>query len=139
MKVLFKKLEPAARMPARAYNSAGYDVFCLEDVFMQPGTRQAIRTGIATAFEPGYVALIWDKGSTASKGIRSLAGVVDADYRGEWIIWLHNLSDKPMWFDAGQKIAQVLFQRVEEPVIEEVESLPESLRGSNCLGSSGAF
>lgn len=132
-----KLLRPGARPPERAYNSAGYDIRCTDPIDLPPGFRIAVHTGIACEVPAGHVALVWDRGSTGAKGIRSLAGVIDADYRGEWIVWLLNTSGEVVHFKAGDKVAQVLIQKVSAPLVRVVEELSETKRGENRLGSSG--
>ena len=132
-----KKLDDRAKLPTRAYNSAGYDLYCIGDWVINPNSRVGIRIGISCEFPEDFVALIWDKGSTGVKGLIRLCGVIDSDYRGEWLVWLHNLSTDPVHFVSGSKVAQVLFQRKETVAIQLVEDLTLTPRGDKCLGSSG--
>lgn len=85
----------------------------------------------------GYVALVWDKSSIGGKGIKTLGGVLDAGYRGEIFITVHNLHNESHTFEAGHKLAQVLIQKVELLDVEEVEELSETKRGEGRFGSTG--
>lgn len=85
----------------------------------------------------GHVALVWDKSSIGGKGIKTLGGVLDAGYRGEIFITVHNLQDEAYTFEAGHKLAQVLIQKVELLDVEEVEELSETKRGEGRFGSTG--
>jgi dUTP pyrophosphatase len=153
--VHFKKLLLHATLPTRSYRSAGYDVFAAECAVIEPGATRKIRLGIAAEFKESYVALTWDRSGMGSRGIERFGGVIDADYRGEWFITLHNANPRPGLFRrlwcwltgnappgtlnvfSGDKIAQMLFQRVEEPAVAWVEELSPSERGASGFGSSG--
>lgn len=138
MKTLFfKRLNPIAKLPKRAYNSAGYDVWPTETGVIPSGQRKVIPLGFATAFDPGYAAIIDDRGSTGFKGLTHLAGVIDADYRGEYMVIMYNSATEPYEYSPDKAIAQILFLKVEEPNVVEVATLPESIRDSGKLGSSG--
>lgn len=139
MELQIKKLDENAKVPHFAHDTdAGMDIFTVEDATIQPGERQFLKTGIAMAIPHGYAALVWDKsGIAAKRGLKTLAGVLDADYRGEVMIGLHNLSDEPQTFAAGDKIAQILIQKVEQPSITEVEELDDTDRGEGGFGSTG--
>lgn len=153
--VNFKRLISTAQLPTRAYCSAGYDVYAAEYAVIEPGSTKKIRLGIAAEFKENYVALAWDRSGMGSRGIERFGGVIDADYRGEWFVTLHNANPRPgllrrlwCWLTghalpgtlnvfSGDKIAQVLFQRVEEPTVQWVEELSSSERGVSGYGSSG--
>ncbi|MDD5397360.1 MAG: dUTP diphosphatase, partial [Candidatus Moranbacteria bacterium] len=86
----------------------------------------------------GHAALIWDKSGISHKnGIKTLGGVIDSNYVGEWFVGLVNLGQEDYVIGKGQKIAQVLFQKVEIPEIEEVEELERTNRGDGGFGSTG--
>lgn len=140
MEVKFKKLRPEARIPHFAHaDDAGADLFSCEDKVLVAGERYQFHLGFATEFEEQYAALVWDKGGPAANaGVTSLAGVVDANYRGEWIVVLLNTSDTDYEIRAGQKIAQILFQKIERPNFIEAE-LNQSARGEGRQGSTGLF
>jgi dUTP pyrophosphatase len=152
--VHFKRLLPNAKLPTRAYRSAGYDVYAAEYAVIEPGDTKKIRLGVAAEFKISYVALVWDRSGMGSRSVHRFGGVIDADYRGEWMVTLHNANPKPglwrrlwCWLSGfappgtlnvwvGDKIAQILFQRVEEPEVQWVEELSPSGRGSKGFGSS---
>lgn len=132
-----KRLLKGGRLPERAHNSAGYDLFTPDPVMLQPRQAQKVPIGIAVEFPVGYAALIWDRSGMGSKGIHRFAGVIDADYRGEWAVVLYNATDSTIWLEPGQKVAQVLFQKVESWPVVEVEELTETSRGEGGFGSTG--
>lgn len=139
MKLLIKKLHPEAKVPAFAHTTdAGLDLCAVETVTLAPGERKSIATGIAMAIPEGYVGLVWDKSGIAHKGgLKTLGGVIDAGYRGEIFVGLHNLSDAPYTFEAGHKVAQILIQAIVQPELVEAEELPEADRGEKAFGSTG--
>jgi dUTP pyrophosphatase len=96
-----------------------------------------IPIGVAFEIEVGCVGLIWDKSSIGSKSLKTLGGVVDAGYRGEVSVMVHNLGDTSYTFEHGHKVAQLVIQKVEFPEIVEVDELSESLRGEGGFGSTG--
>ncbi|MEK7570621.1 MAG: dUTP diphosphatase [Patescibacteria group bacterium] len=134
-----KLLHPDAKAPAYAHDGdAGMDVFAKENVTIPAGERRAIYLGFAAELPTGTVALVWDKGGLAAKnGLTSIAGVIDASYRGEWLVVIHNLSAEPFTFEKGMKVAQVLIQQVEHPSIETTHELTETTRGEGKFGSTG--
>jgi len=138
MRIKIKKLHPDAVLPKYAHSGdAGMDLFSVEDLILKPNYRAKVKTGISIELPKGYVSLIWDKSGIASKGIKTMGGVIDCGYRGEYIIVLVNLSSENYEIKKGQKIAQVLIQKVENPKIEIAEELSETLRGEKGFGSSG--
>jgi dUTP pyrophosphatase len=138
MKLKIKKLRDGAKVPTRAHHDdAGLDVYCCERIILPPHTTVKVPTGIAYEIPEGYCIFAWDKGSVGSKGIKTLGGVLDSGYRGELFIPLHNLNNQEYVFEAGDKLAQLVVQKVEFPDIEEVEELSDSLRGEGAFGSTG--
>ena len=138
MQLKIKKLHPDALLPTRAHHDdAGLDVYCYEKVTLLPHVTTKVPTGIAYEIPEGYCIFAWDKGSVGSKGIKTLGGVLDSGYRGELFIPLHNLSNQEYIFEAGDKLAQLVIQKVEFPEIVEVEELSDSLRGKGGFGSTG--
>lgn len=139
MKLFVKKLHPDAKVPQFALaHDAGLDLCAKESITLAPGERKGIPTGIALVIPEGYVGLIWDKSGVALKrGLKTMGGVIDAGYRGEIIVIAKNLSKEPLSFSVGEKVAQLLIQKVEHPFIEEVPELPESERGEQAFGSTG--
>lgn len=140
MRLAIKKLYPDAKVPQFALaHDAGLDLFTREAIEFAPGERKGIPTGIALAIPEGYVGLIWDKSGVALKrGLKTMGGVIDAGYRGEVVVIAKNLSEETISFSAGEKVAQILIQKVEHPDIEEVSELPESERGEGGFGSTGS-
>ncbi len=138
-KVQVKRIHPDAKLPSYAYEGdAGMDLFTVEDYTIQPGEKHIFSTGVALIIPRGYTALIWDKGGLSHKyGLKTLGGVFDSNYTGEYFIAIVNLSKEPHEFKKGEKICQVLIQEVAEATIEEIDELPETVRGANKYGSSG--
>ena len=139
MEIKVKKINPVAKIPKFALEGdAGMDLFSVEDVNLKPGERIFCRTGIAVKIPSGYVGLIWDKSGIAQDyGIKTTGGVFDSNYTGEWFIGLVNLGQKDYKILKGQKIAQVLIQKIMKPQIKEVNEFPETNRGAGGFGSTG--
>lgn len=138
------KLDPAAILPTYATaGSAGADLYALpvgDPVVVGPGETAFLRTGLAAAIPAGYVGLIFARSGLACK--RGLApankvGVIDSDYRGEWMIALHNHGDTPQIVNPGDRIAQFVLVPVLTPLMAEVDSLDETARGEGGFGSTG--
>ena len=134
-----KKLHSDAKLPHFAHaGDAGMDLHSIDNYVIKPGARQKICTGISIEMPDGYVGLVWDKSSiAATHGLKHLGGVMDAGYRGEYIVTLINLSNKEYVISKGDKIAQVLIQKVERAEIEEVSEISETNRGAGAFGSTG--
>lgn len=139
MKIQIKKINPEAKTPIYAIkNDAGMELYSVEDLIVEPGKILACGTGVAVAIPVGYVGLIWDKSGVAfNGGVKTMGGVIDSSYRGEIKIILTNLSDKNYVIKKGDKIAQMLIQKVEIPDIEEAEELDDTERGEGRFGSTG--
>lgn len=139
MKVSVKRLTKTAILPTRANDhAAGWDLYSDETVFIPAHERKIIKTGIALAFPPGYVALVQDRSGMAAKhGITYMAGVGDADYRGEYHLVLRNTSDQDYEIKQGDRIAQMLFLPLPEVELCELEDLDETSRGDSRFGSTG--
>lgn len=120
------------------YGNAGWDLFAAEDKFIQRGTGELVSLGIQTAFDPIFVALLWDRSGLSSKrDLHRFAGVIDSNYRGTWKAKLFNHSDQHYQVKKGDKIIQVLFQQVTHPQFKVVDTLPVSHRDEKGFGSSG--
>lgn len=134
-----KKMHPDAKLPDFAHSDdAAMDLFAVAAVDIKPGERVAIPTGVAMAIPSGYVGLIWDKSGVAVKrGLKTIAGVIDAGYRGEVLVGLYNIGEESQHFDAGDKVAQMLIQKIEQPTLVEVDELDETARGDGGFGSTG--
>ena len=139
MKIQIKKLHADAIIPKFALaGDAGMDLFSIEDVILKPGQRISCPTGIAIKIPNGHAGLVWDKSGPSHKfGIKTLGGVFDSNYTGEYQIGMINLSQEDFVIKKGQKIAQVLIQKVEKPEIEEVAELEQTNRGDARFGSTG--
>lgn len=134
----FVRLHEAARAPRYTRTGdAGLDLCSCESWSLAPGSHHLFCTGIAVEIPTGCVGLVWDRSGLATLGITSFGGVIDSGYRGELKVVLHNASDVVYHVGAGERIAQLLVQRVEpvEPV--EVDRLSSSERGQAGFGSSG--
>lgn len=139
MELKIKKIHPEAVLPTFAHPAdAGMDLYAVETVTIESGERVQIKTGIAMAIPMGFVGLIWDKSGVSQKfGLKTFGGVIDSGYSGEVLIGLLNTSPENFTFEAGQKVAQMLIQKIEHPNILEVIELDETDRGEGAFGSSG--
>jgi dUTP pyrophosphatase len=118
--------------------AAGADLRACEGALLEPHGRCAVRTGLRLQIPPGHVGLVWPRSGLAARhGIDTLAGVIDSDYRGEVMVVLINHGDQPFTIAAGDRIAQLLVQRVERACFAHVDSLEVSQRGENGFGSTG--
>lgn len=139
MKLNIQKLDPKAKLPSYAHpGDAGMDLFTTEDYTIQPKERHVFKTGVAMEIPDGYVGLIWDKsGLSAKHGLHHFAGVIDSIYRGEIQIVIYNSSDESYEFKQGDKIAQILIQKVEQVELEEANELSSTSREDKGWGSTG--
>jgi dUTP pyrophosphatase len=140
--VLIRRHDDAVPLPAYAHpGDAGADLVTTVDVTLAPGERAKVPTGVSMALPDGYVALIHPRsGLAASAGVSivNAPGTVDAGYRGEIEVLLVNLDPaRAVDLRRGDRIAQVVFQRVERARFVEVERLPGSSRGTGGYGSTG--
>jgi dUTP pyrophosphatase len=142
VQVLIKRLDPDLPVPGRSHpGDAGADLYAAADVELAPGQRAVVPTGVAIALPDGYAAFVHPRSGLAARHgvtIVNAPGTVDAGYRGEIRVTLLNTdSDRPVRFRRGDRIAQLVVQRVERPVFHEVEKLPGSARGDGGFGSTG--
>jgi dUTP pyrophosphatase len=139
MELPIKKLHPDAKLPTFAHaTDAGMDVYTVENITIEPGQHKEVHTGIALAVPTGYVALVWDKGGVANKRhLKTVGGVFDSEYRGEYLIGLYNFGTVAQSFAVGDKITQLLIQKVEHPLLVEVDELEDTVRGDGRFGSTG--
>jgi dUTP pyrophosphatase len=138
------RLDPELPLPSYAHpGDAGADLVTAVDLRLEPGERALAPTGIAVAVPEGYVALVHPRSGLAARhglSIVNTPGTVDAGYRGEIKVLLVNLDPvEPIELKRGDRVAQLVFQRVEKAVFEEVGTLPDSARGSGGYGSTGGF
>ena len=124
-----------------AYGSegaAGADLRAAEDVILAPGARASVATGVHVEIPPAYVGLVWPRSGLAVRhGLDTLAGVIDSDYRGEVRVVLVNHGAEAVTLARGDRIAQLLVQRVERAVFTRADNLVESERGQGGFGSTG--
>lgn len=133
-----KKLDPRAQLPQRAHpTDSGADLFALTRTVLAPRRVTHVHTGIAVELPENTSGIIWGKSSVESKGIKALAGLVDAPYRGELIVCMYNLNDTEFVFEAGQKVAQLVVLPTLYPTFEEVTNLSDTSRGGGGFGSTG--
>ena len=133
-----KKLDPRAKLPLRAHpTDSGADLFALERTVLPARSITKVRTGIAVELPENTSGIIWGKSSVESQGIKAMAGLVDAPYRGELIVCMYNLNDSEFVFEAGQKVAQLVVLPTLYPTFEEVEELTDTSRGTGGFGSTG--
>jgi len=142
MKVLITRLDPDLPLPRFAKGGdAGADLYSRIDISIAPGERALVPTGIAIALPQGFAAFAHPRSGLAMKHGISMVnapGTIDAGFRGELQIILINHDLKETFsIKRGDRIAQLVFQRVENPEFVEVEELPGSGRGQEGFGSTG--
>ena len=142
--IAVQRLDPDLPLPSYAHpGDAGADLVTGVDVDLAPGERVLVPTGIAIALPPGYVALVHPRSGLAARhglSIVNTPGTVDAGYRGEIKVLLINHDPvEAITLRRGDRIAQLVIQRVERARFEPVDALPESVRGSGGYGSTGGF
>ena len=142
MRIPIRRLDPELALPHYAREGdAGLDLHSAEDVALQPGERAAVPTGVAVAIPRGYAGFVHARSGRALKEGLALAnapGLIDAGYRGEIKVVVVNLEPAlPIAIRRGEKVAQLVVQRVEEVQFDEVEKLPDSGRGAGGFGSTG--
>lgn len=143
-KIAVKKLNEKAVLPTYgSVYAAGADLYACEEspVTIQPSETKLIHTGLAMEIPEGYAGLIYARSGLASK--RGLApankvGVVDADYRGEVMVALHNHSNIPQTVDVGERIAQLVVAPFLKVEYEETDELSQTVRGAGGFGSTGS-
>jgi dUTP pyrophosphatase len=118
--------------------AAGADLRASEAVLIPPGGRAAVPTGLRLEIPAGHVGLVWPRSGLAVRhGIDTLAGVVDSDYRGEVKVVLVNHGDQPFAIAPGDRIAQLLLQKVERASFQAAAAVDGTARGENGFGSTG--
>ena len=141
-KILIKRLDPTVPLPSYAKaGDAGADLATRIDFTINPGERILVPTGISIALPNGYVALVHPRSGLAIKHGISMVntpGTIDAGFRGELQVILINLDPREsISFKRGDRIAQLVFQKVEHADFVEVEELPGSGRSDGGFGSTG--
>lgn len=137
----FQKLDRRAKLTQAHDGDAGYDLSCLDGFKLDGGERATIGTGLAVELPEGYAAFVMSRSGLASKYgvfIPNGPGVVDPGYRGEIKVVLYNSSLTPVRFKPGDRIAQLVIQKVETPRIMFVAAIShDTERGTNGFGSTG--
>jgi dUTP pyrophosphatase len=138
------RLDPRLPVPGYARpDDAGADLCTAVDVVLAPGERRTVPTGVALALPVGYAGFVHPRSGLAARHgltIVNAPGTVDAGYRGEIQVTLLNTdAEHPVELARGDRIAQLVVQRVEQVRFVEVEELPGSVRGTGGFGSTGGF
>ena len=135
----FKRLDPRAVLPTRgSLLSAGLDLFCIEDLRLEPNTRVRAHTGLSVAIPEGFYGRVAPRsGLAANHGLDVLSGVIDADYRGEIICLLYNTGAEPVVLPEGSKICQLIIEQIITPAAVWSEELDATARGAGGFGSTG--
>lgn len=141
--VPIKRIDPTVELPSYAYEGdAGLDLRSNEDVVLAPLERRLVGTGLAVAIPKGYAGFVQPRSGMALKRGLSMAntpGLIDSHYRGELKVCAVNLDpETPISIERGERIAQLVIQRVPTVSLVEVGELDETDRGAGGFGSSGA-
>jgi dUTP pyrophosphatase len=136
-----RRLDPAIAVPAYAHpGDAGLDICSAEDVTLQPGERALVSTGFAMALPEGYAAFVQPRSGLAARSgisIVNTPGLIDCHYRGEVKVILVNLGNEAFGVKQGDRIAQMVIQKVETVGVEVVDELDETAREEGGFGSTG--
>ncbi|MFN2517662.1 MAG: dUTP diphosphatase [Jatrophihabitantaceae bacterium] len=140
--VLVQRLDAGLPLPAYALpGDAGADIVSAQDVTLAPGERAVLPTGLAIALPEGYAAFVHPRSGLAARaglGLVNAPGTVDAGYRGEIkVIVINHDPTRTLQLHRGERIAQLVFQRVEHATFVEVAALPASARAGGGHGSTG--
>ena len=127
-----------AIIPQKAdYGCAGYDVYSVESLIIQPGKRQLVRIGIKSEITRNFYLRVAPRSGLSCKGIDIGAGVVDSSYRGEIKVLMINNSDDDYFVAMNDRIAQLVMERCSNPTIQVCAFLSNSSRGDRGFGSTG--
>lgn len=139
MKIQIILNNPLAKVPTKSSpESAGYDLYSIEDIKLDPHSRKLISTGIKIKFPKEYYGRVAPRSGLSCKGIDIGAGVIDSDYRGEIKVLLINNSENIFNVEISDRIAQLIFEKYENDAeFELVDILNETYRGCKGFGSSG--
>ena len=142
MKLLYRRLSPAARAPARAHDDdAGFDLHAAEAASLEPGARASVGTGLAVAIPVGFGGLVLPRSGLAARhgiALVNAPGLIDPGYRGELrVLVLNTDRESPFEIAAGDRVAQLVLVRAEALELEEADELGDTARGSAGFGSSG--
>ena len=135
----FKKLDPRAVLPTRGSAlSAGLDLYSIKALNLAPGQRAIVRTGLAVAIPEGFYGRLAPRSGLATRnGLDVLAGVIDADYRGEIGCLVYNAGSEPIELPEHSKICQLIVEQIITPQAVWVDDLTETERGDGGFGSTG--
>lgn len=131
-------VSPGAKLPQRAHRTdAGADLFSYEECEIYPGEQKLVDTGIAIKIPEGFAGFIYNRSSQGKKGITipHSVGVIDSDYRGNLKVLLKNISEDPYKIEVGDRIAQLVIQKVELFGFKDVWN--DTARGTGGFGSTG--
>ena len=136
-----KRLTLDATLPTRASpGSVGYDLYSLNDLVIQPNSRDIVSTGVCATIPLGcYGRIAPRSGLTVKYVIHVGAGVIDPDYTGELKVCLFNLGSVPFEIKQGERIAQLILEKCSTPLIQEVNELQKTMRANRGFGSTGAL
>ena len=141
MRVLFRKIDPAAALPEYAHpGDAGMDVRSVEDKTIPPGGRALVRTGLVMMLPPDAEAQVRSRSGLAIKygvAVLNSPGTIDAGYRGEVGVILANFGEEPFHVEKGMKIAQIVVAPVVRAEIAETDEIDSTDRGVGGFGSTG--
>ena len=141
MKMKIKRLDEKAVIPKRgSASAAGYDIYSIEEVSLPPGETKLIKTGLSMEIPENYLGGVFARSGLAVKeGIRpaNCVAVIDADYRGELMVPLHNDSKEERRITVGERIAQLVILPFLPVEFEETDELSETVRGEGGFGSTG--
>lgn len=143
MHVKVKKLTETAKLPTRgSVFSAGFDLYADNnvDITIHPHETRKIGTGLALEIPDGYYGAIFARSGLATKeGLRpaNCVGICDSDYRGEYIVAIHNDSNEDRIIEPKERIAQLIIMQYPHITFEEVDKLSETVRDTNGFGSTG--
>ena len=139
LKLKIKRMDKDMKMPEYAHqNDGAFDLYCAKDLVINPGKRVSIPTGLKMEIPDGFVGVIWDKSGLSHKhGLKTFGGVVDSGYRGEVMVGIMNLGNKPYKFKKNHKVAQITIQKRYDVKIVEADKLSDSTRGESGFGSTG--
>jgi dUTP pyrophosphatase len=132
------QVKPGAQLPQRAHHSdAGADLFSYEDCEIYPGEQKLVDTGIAVKIPQGFAGFVYNRSSQGKKGITipHSVGVIDSGYRDTIKVLLKNIGDDPYKINAGDRIAQLVIQKVELVQFKDIWN--DSTRGTGGFGSTG--
>jgi dUTP pyrophosphatase len=140
--VLVQRLDPDLPLPAYALpGDAGADIVTAADITLEPGERAVLPTGIAIALPDGFAAFVHPRSGLAARaglGLVNAPGTIDSGYRGEIkVIVINHDPVQALHLARGERVAQIVVQRVEQAAFIEVDELPGSSRGSGGHGSTG--